>query len=502
VLRSVGLLFGGNVLSKAVGLLREFLLAYFYGTSPVADAYRGALSAVLIPTHLVTGGAVQSGLVPLLAKTGAGRGLILLRAVGACMLVAGVVVVVVAMVWSGVLVRVVTPGFGEETAALAATMLKVFAIAVPLYLATAALAMVGMAQRDFRIPAIRPVLQNAGLLLAIPVAVALDAPVLLAAGFAAAYLVLTMLGVRFARSYPLLQGASLRPRAADFRDRIVGTFAGAAGPLAGVALVTQGGVLVDRAVSSLVGPGGVASVDYARFLAETPVLLLGTPLALAALGHFSDDAGWAEHQAKIRRTVAGLLLLTLPLSALMVVAGPEIVTVIFRRGRFDQLSVAGTAAALQGMAFGVWGWVTVYFLQRVFSARLRNREVFALATVSVAIGAALNLALYRPLGLFGVGLASGAAQASYCLMLAHRMGMTGLFRDLAAPAAFGVAGTWAGTALLVEFPALLGLLAKVLVVAAAWTVAFLAAGTTRSLLLEAAVGLRDKIGTHFRGRAP
>jgi putative peptidoglycan lipid II flippase len=461
VLRSVGLLFGGNVLSKAVGLLREFLLAYFYGTSPVADAYRGALSAVLIPTHLVTGGAVQSGLVPLLAKTGAGRGLILLRAVGACMLVAGVVVVVVAMVWSGVLVRVVTPGFGEETAALAATMLKVFAIAVPLYLATAALAMVGMAQRDFRIPAIRPVLQNAGLLLAIPVAVALDAPVLLAAGFAAAYLVLTMLGVRFARSYPLLQGASLRPRAADFRDRIVGTFAGAAGPLAGVALVTQGGVLVDRAVSSLVGPGGVASVDYARFLAETPVLLLGTPLALA-----------------------------------------EIVTVIFRRGRFDQLSVAGTAAALQGMAFGVWGWVTVYFLQRVFSARLRNREVFALATVSVAIGAALNLALYRPLGLFGVGLASGAAQASYCLMLAHRMGMTGLFRDLAAPAAFGVAGTWAGTALLVEFPALLGLLAKVLVVAAAWTVAFLAAGTTRSLLLEAAVGLRDKIGTHFRGRAP
>ncbi len=45
----------GNAVSKVLGIGREVLFAYALGTGPVADAFRLALSLILIPTHFVTG---------------------------------------------------------------------------------------------------------------------------------------------------------------------------------------------------------------------------------------------------------------------------------------------------------------------------------------------------------------------------------------------------------------------------------------------------------------
>jgi hypothetical protein len=58
----------GGFASKLLGGLREILLARYFGTGQVADAYRASLSLTLSPAHLVTSRVVQTCFIPLYAR--------------------------------------------------------------------------------------------------------------------------------------------------------------------------------------------------------------------------------------------------------------------------------------------------------------------------------------------------------------------------------------------------------------------------------------------------
>ncbi|MGH2544600.1 MAG: murein biosynthesis integral membrane protein MurJ, partial [Ardenticatenaceae bacterium] len=64
IARSAGILGAGNIASRALGLVREMVIAAFFGSSPLANAFVVASQVPTIIYDLLIGGLLSSALVP------------------------------------------------------------------------------------------------------------------------------------------------------------------------------------------------------------------------------------------------------------------------------------------------------------------------------------------------------------------------------------------------------------------------------------------------------
>ncbi len=409
-------LFGGGLVGKLLGAAREIALAYAFGTTYVADAFRLAMTALLLPTHFFTGEALFGAFIPAYRKeTGEGRAR-LVRSVFTLLVASMLLVAVALLVAAPLLVSILAPGFEEPTRLLTVRLIRVGSVGVLLYSISALLVNVQVAHGDYLPYSVRPSVQNVAALAAIVAASAWGAPVLLAVGFVVAYAVMaawTMWRIR--RSDPAV-GQALRPTRSPGGPHLR-VFKRSLGHLALFVLVTQASIVVDRLVATLTGVGGVASLDYAHFVTDSARMLLAVPIATLALGQLGGLT-WSDARASVERAFTVLLFGSLLASIFVWGLSEDIVTVLYRRGEFQETATGLTSAALRGFALGAWAATTGYVYLRVFNAALRNREVATAGTVSLAVNVALDLALYGPLGVYGVALATSVSAVVFLALLA------------------------------------------------------------------------------------
>ncbi|MBN1827219.1 MAG: hypothetical protein JW958_13255 [Candidatus Eisenbacteria bacterium] len=483
----------GGAVGKGIGAAREILLARFFGTGAVADAYRGSLTLTLSPVHLLTTKAVQNCFVPLYARYASsnpakGRALfqsLLLFFVALGLLLAGALAL-----FAGPLVEFVLRGFDPERSLLAERMLRIFAAGVPFYIYCSVLGALGAAQKDFLIPSLRPGLQNLGMTALIVVAARRGEPALAAYGFTATYAALALWATAHLARRGLLP---LRPAL----DRELAREAWARlwvllRPLVVLSLLVEANILIERNITSRIGPGSVAGVDYARFLTESVHFLLAVPLGLLGLAYFAD-LGDRETSERADRMVALLLLATVPISVFLAINGRDVLSILYLRGKFDEHSLAITGRALIGLGAGLWAFSASHVLQRVLNARLRNGEVLRGEALSVALNVACNVLLYRSLGVLAIGIGAAVGPLASFLYYLRRIGpgdgtlrRTALHLLAAAPfyaflslAAGRLAGGGA-----------IGLATQCVLAAGFWAAVFSARAETRGLILEKA-GRRD-----------
>jgi putative peptidoglycan lipid II flippase len=109
-------------------------------------------------------------------------------------------------------------------------------------------------------------------------------------------------------------------------------------------------VVVERIVSSHLSEGSVASLDYARFLVETPLVTLGvgiTQTLLPTLSDLSVTGDSDRFRNSIRTLLLGCLWSLLPLSVWLLSFGEDLIRVVYARGAFDEASVQRTTQAPQ-----------------------------------------------------------------------------------------------------------------------------------------------------------
>lgn len=63
--KAVAQILSGNVLSKGLGLLREILMAKYFGTAEVNGAYRISQTGTLVPINFLTSDSLNSAFIPL-----------------------------------------------------------------------------------------------------------------------------------------------------------------------------------------------------------------------------------------------------------------------------------------------------------------------------------------------------------------------------------------------------------------------------------------------------
>jgi murein biosynthesis integral membrane protein MurJ len=411
----------GALVSKGLGLVREVMLARYFGTGPVADAYRSALTLTLSPAHLLTTHTIQTCFIPLYTRMRGedpARAAALFQGLLAIFLGAGLLLGVGLLAGAGILAKALLPGFDPDRQALTAAMLRIMALGVPAYIYYTLLASMAAGQRDYTLPIYRPGLQNLGLLAMIIVAVALHQPVLAAYGFTLTYVVMAVAGTWLLRARGQLP-VTWHLRRRDF-GQLAGAFWRPLRPLLWLSLLVQAGILVERFLSSLVGPGTVAALDYARFITETTHALLLMPLGLVSLARFADVS--EEHLRETAdRLLTLMMLLLVPVSVFLVVAGGPVVQVLYERGAFDRLSQQATHLALVGLGAGLWAVSGAYFLRNVLHARARNGVVLVGEGLAVAVNVAFVLCTYRRLGILALGLGPSLGALAALGFYVHRL---------------------------------------------------------------------------------
>jgi putative peptidoglycan lipid II flippase len=449
--------------SRVLGLVRDQVLAYYFGASHAMDAFNVAFRVPNLFRDLFAEGAMSAAFVPAFTRRLTADGKASAWRLGNTVINA-LALVTAALVLLGMLfMRPLVTVFAERYAEvpgkieLAADLARLmFPFLTFVAIAAACMGMLNSLRRFF-VPAISPAMFNVAAILVIPALV----PVLRAAGtqtiFAAG--VATLVGGigQVVVQWPALrqEGFRYRPVLA-LRDPGLREILVLMGPgTLGLAAV-QINLLVNMLLATSQGGGAISWLAYAFRLMYMPIGLFGLSIATAALPSLSRH-GALDDRAGMRRTLSSglrmMLVLNVPATVGLVALARPIVALLFERGSFTAADTAATATALVYYAPGLIGYSAVKIAVPSFYAIRDSRTPVAVSAVTVALNVVMNLTLVRVLGYRGLALGtavSAIVNASALLWLlrgrlngldGRRMGTT-FIRILAAALVMGVAA-WA-----------------------------------------------------------
>lgn len=467
--RKILTIVAGNLGSKVLALAREVLFAAWFGTGPIAVGFRIAQTLYLLPVQALIGDSLSAGLLPLYRRLreedpDRARTLVLLACAYAILFSA----VFSAALYFGAaqLTHWVAPGATAEAKDIAAGLLKILALSTPFYIIGGLLSYVEAAFGRFAGIAARPILINLGSIAGASLAVWTGHDSWLATGLVICHVVLFVWTIMSVRRLDRLTPASAQSRAEIWS--VAKRFFTSTLPLLGLPLAAQINLVIERIVSSWIGPSIIPSVDYARFLTDTMVQLIAVPLGILTMAtHGGSSRADLAHE-HVRKTATFLLLIAFPIAAFMGANAEAIVRLLFARGAFDEASVQHTAAVLRWMGISLATNIPAYYLVRGLNSQLRNRESL-IATVIGCIGnMVVNLTLWPVLGAqtIGIGLTVyGTCIGAYCVA---RLGIWHDIRGLFVKQALLWSIAFGLLLLMPELPSLASLLLGGVAVAAVW----------------------------------
>ena len=450
--------------SRILGVVREQVLAYYFGAGSAMDAYNVAYRFPNLLRDLFAEGAMSSAFVPTFAKELATKGkdsaFRLANYVVTALLVITGSAVVLGLVFTEPLVRTFAGGFEDVPGKLELTV-TLTRIMLPFFTFVAlAAAFMGMANalHHFFIPAVSPAMFNVSSIICtvglIAVMQRFGLPPITAVAIGA------LVGgfAQWVVQWPLLHREGFRYRPAlDWRDPGLRRVLLLMGPGTIGLAATQVNVFVNTVLATSQQEGAVSWLNLTFRLMYLPIGLFGVSIATATTPRISRQLALGDRDS-VRRTISdGLILmmmLNVPATVGLIVLAQPIIRLMYERGAFLPSDTIAAAAALQLYAIGLLGYSVVRIASPAFYALGQSRIPVAVSIVTVLVNAALNFALVQVIGYRGLALGTSIAallNASLLMvMLSRRLGGIGaraigsaLIRIAIAAAAMGAAA--AGT---------------------------------------------------------
>jgi putative peptidoglycan lipid II flippase len=419
---SAGKLSIGTTLSRVLGVVRDSMQAYLFGTGIAADAFTVAFRLPNMLRGLFAEGALSAAFVPVLTEAmEKGEQDEWKRFVLNCASVLAIVLAIVSLI--GVLIApylipVMAAGFGKVPGKTQLTIeltQVLFPYLLLIGLATLAMATLNALHR-FTTPALAAVVMNLGMIGAMLVICPRLGPNPERAIFGLATGVMIGGLLQFAIQVPplLKQGVVTRFRVSlhDPRLRHMGALMipGVIGM--GVAEINA---FVDTLLATLLAPGSVAALQYGHRVMQLPLGVFAVALGTAVLPTMSRHAARREN-AELERTFRLAwrlaLYILLPTTGLFLVAHRPLLQLLFERGAFaGGHSLDMTASAFIFYTSGLCFYGTVKVVVPVFYARQNTRTPVRTGITAMVANIVFILILMRPLKLGGLALATALASA-------------------------------------------------------------------------------------------
>lgn len=392
------------------GLLRDVLIARWFGASAIVDAF---LVALIVPTvaENFLGLALKDTLIPIFSAIQAGQGKVALteaaNGIAGWVSLVTLGVIGISFFQAKWVIGLLAPGLLPSTAQLAMDGLRIASLTILFTMLIHLTGSLLQLKGYYAIVAARSLTFNSGIILGGLVLGAMFQPQGL------------LLGMTIGISAQLiLHWAILRADGLPIggRGRIpIGLPSRLFTLLIPILIVTstlQINVLAERNLASSLSPGSIAVLFYAYRMVMLPVNMVAEPLAASifpTLAGYYSQGRVEEVNALLIRVLRLVMLVMIPITITFIVLREPLVVLILRHGAFTIENARITANALAGYSLGLIGFAGSTILLRFFYATNQAYRPAILGLLSSGLYIGLALFLIRPLAQMGLALAMGCA---------------------------------------------------------------------------------------------
>ena len=420
--------------SRIMGFVRDILIAAFFGSGPVAEAFQVAFALPNMFRRFFAEGAFNMAFVPMFSKkleSGENAREFAQNAMAglASILIALTLIAQLFMPW---FVLAMASGFqGDERFDLATDFARICFPYILFISLAALLSGVLNSMGRFAAAAAAPVVLNIILIAAMAGTWALDGNIARALAWGVPIAGVAQLGLVWIAASRA--GIRLLPQLPRFTPEIR-RLAMIAAPAALAGGVVQINLLVGRQVASYYD-GAIQWLSVADRLYQLPLGVVGIAIGVVLLPDLSrklqsgdTDGG----QYAFNRAAEFALALTIPAAVGLLVVPQAVVSVLFERGAFTALDAQNTAAALAIYAIGLPAFVLQKVFQPLYFAREDTKTPFYFALVSMVLNAALAIGLSAQFGYLAAAIGTTLSSVILAILLyfgTRRMGNAAAFDE-------------------------------------------------------------------------
>ena len=480
---AAGTVAAGIFSSRIVGLIRERVLAYFFGVGAHADVVQFAFRAPNLLQNLLGEGTISAAFIPIYSRmiedgrprdagrfAGAIFGLLLAAAAGVALLgivAAEPIVTVLAYGWTDDAALVARGELPINRFALAVNAVRImFPMAGLLVLAAWALGVLN-SHRRFFVPYVAPVLWNVAIISGVAGGAYLYAgtpwaltPEALSESTLNQLVVATCVGalggglLQFLVQLPVVARAmpsfrfSLSTRVEGVREALQ-----AFGPVVAGRGVAQISGYIDMFLAALLAAGALSALRFGLLFYMLPISLFGMSVAASELPELSrlTDDRVQSFLARVRRSLRQILFLTTPTVIGYLAFGFLIVGALLRTGSFNVNGNWLVYLVLATYSLGLLATTMSRLLQNAFYALGDTKTPAWIAVLRVTVSAVLAVPLMvwldgfaladvvglplaeQPLFLGALGLGLGATGGAWVELWRLRAALRRRITDFALP---------------------------------------------------------------------
>jgi putative peptidoglycan lipid II flippase len=407
-----------QVLTMVTGLLKQSLIAAYFGTSATMDAYVVALTAIGL-IQVLTSRPIRQCLIPMFRHDLAQRGENVAWA-GVSILLNNLVAILVTIVLLGwllapYLVTLVAPGLEKAAASLAAALARITIPSVIFLALGTLLSQILFTYQRFSLPGLVGSVNNLVIIVVLVAFASTQGIYALAAGM--------VLGAfsQFVLQFPILW-KNRRLYSLTVNLRHPGTIE--MGKLSFPVVISAGGKelarFTDRIFASLLPVGSLSSLSFAYAIISFLQTFFIGPAQDSTFPHFtklSAEEKFATLSRQLFKYIRIAFFITLPIAIGAMLLSENIVKVVFQRGAFDETSVRMTSTALTFYAIGFPATAMSAILNRTFFGLKDTWTPTKIALFSIGIKIVLCWPLIGMLAHAGIALADSIAQIASALLL-------------------------------------------------------------------------------------
>jgi putative peptidoglycan lipid II flippase len=401
-----------TTISRIFGLIRDVVIATFFGPGAGVDAFIVAFRIPNFLRRLFAEGGFSQAFVPVLSEYKAQRSHEEVKALvdqtTATLSLVLFVVSIIGVLATPFLIYIFAPGFADEPVKqiLATDMLR---ITFPYILFISLTALAGgilNTYENFAIPAFTPVLLNLAMIsCAIWLAPLLPEPIV-----ALAWAVFVAGVIQLLSQFPFLMRLRLFPVPGFNRDkegvrRILKLML----PTLFAVSITQINLLIDTLIASFLATGSISWLYFSDRLVEFPMGVFGVALATVVLPSLSRQHVSGDQKAYFETmdwALRMVFLIGIPSAlGLAVLAGPMLTT-LFQYNAFSAYDVEMAASSLMAYSVGLPAFMFIKILASGFFSRQDTKTPVKIGVVAMISNVVLNLLLVGPLQHAGLALAT------------------------------------------------------------------------------------------------
>lgn len=415
--RTTFLMMALSIIIKFIGFLRSSVLAYYYGSGYISDAYNIAYDIPII-LFAFLGNAIVTAYIPMYTQIekddGEKSALKYSNTIITLYSIISIVISIGTTIFAEPFIRILAAGFDDRTMSLAVQFTRASSWCLVFVTIERLFVCYLNIKNNYLVPTMVSLPMNILLIVSIIISSKLGYEFLgigiLVASSSQFFFLLPSLKKEKYRFYPCL----------NIKDKnVIQTVKIVLPVLIGVS-VNQINKIIDKSIASTIKVGGISNLNYAAVIniaIQDIVIFSIITVVFVKISQFVSENRIDELRKMINKALSSVLCLITPISVFVIVFSKQVISILFMRGSFDKAAMNETASALIFYSLGMIFVSVRDVLVKVFYSFKDSKTPIKNSVYAITINIILNIVLAKFMGISGLALATSISAISSAFLM-------------------------------------------------------------------------------------